>query len=103
MAPGPHRAGTIRAAGAPGAQFDRPIAGCVRVHVRALGHRTRAKRCRHGSADPPGASRSEERRVGKECVSTGRSRWSPNHYKKKQKQKLETNAIQTKTQESVTF
>src|SRR3546814_18310059 len=27
--------------------------------------------------------RSEERRVGKECVSTGRSRWSPYHYKKK--------------------
>src|SRR3546814_12095527 len=26
--------------------------------------------------------RSEERRVGKECVSTGRSRWSPYHYKK---------------------
>src|SRR3546814_21049567 len=23
--------------------------------------------------------RSEERRVGKECVSTGRSRWSPDH------------------------
>src|SRR3546814_15390617 len=23
--------------------------------------------------------RSEERRVGKECVSTGRSRWSPSH------------------------
>src|SRR3546814_15665385 len=29
--------------------------------------------------------RSEERRVGKECVSTGRYRWSPYHYKKKQK------------------
>src|SRR3546814_17171568 len=28
-------------------------------------------------------SRSEERRVGKECVSTCRSRWSPCHYKKK--------------------
>src|SRR3546814_10960031 len=28
------------------------------------------------------ASRSEERRVGKECVSTCRSRWSPYHYKK---------------------
>src|SRR3546814_12134242 len=28
--------------------------------------------------------RSEERRVGKACVSTCRSRWSPNHYKKKQ-------------------
>src|SRR3546814_14330330 len=30
--------------------------------------------------------RSEERRVGKECVSTCRSRWSPYHYKKKQMQ-----------------
>src|SRR3546814_8468201 len=27
--------------------------------------------------------RSEERRVGQECVSTCRSRWSPYHYKKK--------------------
>src|SRR3546814_19443050 len=27
--------------------------------------------------------RSEERRVGKECVSTCRSRWSPSHEKKK--------------------
>src|SRR3546814_12122446 len=27
--------------------------------------------------------RSEERRVGKECVSKCRSRWSPYHYKKK--------------------
>src|SRR3546814_18009923 len=31
------------------------------------------------------AARSEERRVGKECVSTCRSWWSPSHYKKKQK------------------
>src|SRR3546814_15352830 len=31
-------------------------------------------------------SRSEERRVGKECVSTCRSRWSPYHYKKKKKE-----------------
>src|SRR3546814_11806953 len=28
-------------------------------------------------------TRSEERRVGQECVSTCRSRWSPYHYKKK--------------------
>src|SRR3546814_18792992 len=28
--------------------------------------------------------RSEERRVGKECVSTCRSRWSPYHYKQTQ-------------------
>src|SRR3546814_13042317 len=30
-----------------------------------------------------GAGRSEERRVGKECVRTCRSRWSPYHYNKK--------------------
>src|SRR3546814_20875128 len=34
-----------------------------------------------GAATP--SVRSEERRVGKECVSTCRSRWSPYHYKKK--------------------
>src|SRR3546814_17001294 len=34
-----------------------------------------------GQASPGG--RSEERRVGKECVSTCRSRWSPYHLKKK--------------------
>src|SRR3546814_3418176 len=28
---------------------------------------------------PHGVGRSEERRVGKECVSTCRSRWSPDH------------------------
>src|SRR3546814_13305385 len=36
--------------------------------------------------------RSEERRAGKECVSTCRSRWSPYPYKKKQhEQKCTTN------------
>src|SRR3546814_15094577 len=35
--------------------------------------------------------RSEERRVGKECVSTCRSRWSPYHYKKKNKHKNKHN------------
>src|SRR3546814_15797111 len=34
----------------------------------------------HGLAAAPAMCvRSEERRVGKECVSTGRSRWSPAH------------------------
>src|SRR3546814_18389424 len=33
--------------------------------------------------DEAGMVRSEERRVGKECVSTCRSRWSPYHKKKK--------------------
>src|SRR3546814_15005913 len=32
-------------------------------------------------------SRSEARRVGKECVSTCRSRWPPYQYKKKKKQR----------------
>src|SRR3546814_20796015 len=40
--------------------------------VQNLGHRP----CAH-------PDRSEERRVGKECVSTCRSRWSPYHKKKK--------------------
>src|SRR3546814_16229332 len=34
------------------------------------------------SADSLYRARSEERRVGKECVSTCRSRWSPEHKKK---------------------
>src|SRR3546814_12718186 len=35
-------------------------------------------------------ARSEERRVGKECVSTCRSRWSQYHYKKKLSEKRHT-------------
>src|SRR3546814_2607567 len=47
-----------------------------------------AHACRRGSPSPPLRNgpaaagtwrRSEERRVGKECVSTCRSRWSPYH------------------------
>src|SRR3546814_12594734 len=34
---------------------------------------------------PAAWQRSEERRVGQACVSTGRSRWSPYHYKKKKR------------------
>src|SRR3546814_13768837 len=32
---------------------------------------------------------SEERRVGKECVSTCRSRWSPDHYKKNERHTIQ--------------
>src|SRR3546814_18742285 len=46
------------------------------------------RRCRPGHAVPARwaeiCRRSEERRVGKECVSTCRSRWSPYHSKKKE-------------------
>src|SRR3546814_11620694 len=38
-----------------------------------------------------GEERSEERRVGKECVSTCRSRWSPYHKKKKNHTNTKTN------------
>src|SRR3546814_19115685 len=43
--------------------------------------------------------RSEERRVGKECVSTCRSRWSPYHYKKKQSTR--SGKIRTKRKQKV--
>src|SRR3546814_12660628 len=39
------------------------------------------------AAPRPAFSSSEERRVGQECVSTCRYRWSPYHYKKKQHKK----------------
>src|SRR3546814_9187937 len=38
-----------------------------------------ASRGNGGNVPPTGLGRSEERRVGKECVSTCRSRWSPYH------------------------
>src|SRR3546814_7317695 len=41
---------------------------------------------RFHASSPMACARSEERRVGKECVSTCRSRWSPYHYKKKKHQ-----------------
>src|SRR3546814_12291326 len=42
---------------------------------------------------PVSDRRSEERRVGKECVSTCRSRWSPYHYKKNIRQPNGTTAV----------
>src|SRR3546814_2577041 len=40
---------------------------------------TRRQALVHGDYSPKNLLRSEERRVGKECVSTCRSRWSPYH------------------------
>src|SRR3546814_13875053 len=40
--------------------------------------------------------RSEERRVGKECVSTCRSRWSPYHKKQKQRETSSKNTEEKK-------
>src|SRR3546814_14699009 len=52
---------------------------------RAGGRRASGRRGgrRGGPQVTPPRPRSEERRVGKECVSTCRSRWAPYHYKKK--------------------
>src|SRR3546814_15620145 len=44
--------------------------------------------------------RSEERRVGKECVSTCRSRWSPYHSKKKNKQTKHTQKLRHKNKKT---
>src|SRR3546814_14714366 len=62
------------------------------------GSNPRPSRCER---DALPAERSEERRVGKECVSTCRSRWSPYHYKKnnnttEQKQTKMKNAEHTR-------
>src|SRR3546814_13498249 len=49
--------------------FDREYVGSVRVNDGNGRYYEPA----------PGRGRSEERRVGKECVSTCRSRWAPHH------------------------
>src|SRR3546814_20742879 len=48
-------------------------------------HHPDAIELRVAPLDAEQVERSEERRVGKECVSTCRSRWAPYHYKKKNK------------------
>src|SRR3546814_20510086 len=48
------------------------------VHGVSIGHFGRLRRC-DDRERAFGDHRSEERRVGKECVSTCRSRWSPYH------------------------
>src|SRR3546814_21146701 len=63
--------------------------------VRAVESRADAERCRFLTSQ-----RSEERRVGKECVSTCRSRWSTYHYKKKKKQHTH-NKINKKNNENI--
>src|SRR3546814_19456867 len=52
------------------------------IHAAKLADRAGAGNCSAAQA-PREAPRSEERRVGKECVSTCRSRWSPYQLKKK--------------------
>src|SRR3546814_3382256 len=57
-----------------GGHLPRPRRQNCRRHRWRFRHRRRT-----GAAVCPPEMRSEERRVGKECVSTCRSRWSPYH------------------------
>src|SRR3546814_13750915 len=71
----------------PGAQGD-PRYGKLCLALDRGGHRSYHPAWQpHQSGNPlrrgQSPHRSEERRVGEECVSTCRSRWSPYHYKKK--------------------
>src|SRR3546814_19936208 len=59
-----------------------------RLHLQRTDHRPDRPYGRGCTRQPPYAKakkRSEGRRVGKECVSPGRYRWSTYHYKKKEK------------------
>src|SRR3546814_19265912 len=64
-----------------GAEAEPPIAAFLATASAARGE-AQFKKCAACHTVTPGG-RSEERSVGKECVSTGRSRWSPGPSKKK--------------------
>src|SRR3546814_10932534 len=68
-----------RAALDPDDRLGRPAVGLDRRPVHRRRPAGPAARPRH---DGHRARSSEERRVGKECVSPCRSRWSPSNYKK---------------------
>src|SRR3546814_10878446 len=61
---------------------SRAVGHCVRNSPPACA-RGGPFACRASAPATVESRRSEERRVGKECVSTCRSRWSPYHYTKK--------------------
>src|SRR3546814_14061152 len=81
-------------AGLGGTLLRRARGGAALVSRRQAG----ATAGRHGTRLAPG--RSEERRVGKECVSTCRSRWSPYHLKKR-KNKIDVEQAATNDKENI--
>src|SRR3546814_16335978 len=65
-------------------QRDRPceaVDAIAREHLSEVERKIRDLQALH--RELASILRSEERRVGKECVRTGRYRWSPDHSKKK--------------------
>src|SRR3546814_18649337 len=67
------------------ADYRRKTAEAAEAKREVLAERERIEQERSHYANHLDVVRSEERRVGKECVSTCRSRWSPYHEKKKQR------------------
>src|SRR3546814_16922290 len=61
------------------------LAGAHRRTLRRLPRLPRLRRALRAEAAVRVCGRSEERRVGKECVSKGSPRWSRYHYKKKKR------------------
>src|SRR3546814_12409831 len=72
------------------------LLGWIDQLVVAVGNLQRAQI----QLEPLRDRRSEERRVGKECVSTCRSRWSPYHEKKKQNSTMTNTAPVTNINEA---
>src|SRR5256885_14202501 len=78
-----------------GAKLPERLGGIVEIHHRAaVVTEGKLSPLFHHRID---LSRSEERRVGKEC----RSRWSPYHLKKKKKRKVSVIVLVAKTNEYV--
>src|SRR3546814_13419701 len=63
------------------------VAGTVRLKLYKGSVNVIGRKSPHSLYSEKVVTRSEERRVGKEWVRTCRSRWSPYHYKKKNKKK----------------
>src|SRR3546814_16246825 len=77
--PGDARAGHLPH---PGHSGPPPHLDVVECRARTRDQSGRATAAEPGECAGHACARSEERRVGKECVSTCRSRWSPDHSKK---------------------
>src|SRR3546814_8143171 len=70
--------------------ISQAMAFCPCSQLSSIGLPALSGNAQPGQSKPPGSllacanePSTEERRVGKECVSTCRSRWSPTHYKQK--------------------
>src|SRR3546814_11138352 len=97
LAPFPHRRGVTGGPGTPAAaaclisaahhSSTRQTGASKVSNTEKKASKAAGERSVRARMSVPSQARSEERRVGKECVSTCRSRWSPYTDKKKKKRK----------------